>query len=398
MTTRPAAYPSHITHQIRFKCKDPACAGLPWRPVGGPIAGSAKRITATRVSSSGERDDSARTVREARPDTEYPQPPHLFLNRGNAGFHDVAAELGGGFANPKVGRGAAFRDFDRDGDLDVLMTTNQGPAYLYRNHQSSGHHAIRLRLIGTKSNRDAMGANSARNRRRRDRFAHGEERLQLSVAIAPYSSGPAGARRNTKTCAPAGCTSAPKARASGIPADFDALPLYAGSMPSQTLVSEEEYLNTSYEPDCEYLDGELVEKNVGTKGHSKVSLLLAAYFLRRQKLWNIKVYTDVRTRIRRGKYLLPDVIVYSGEEPNEEVFTTPPLIWIEVLSPDDRPIRVSRKVRELLAFGVPYVWIIDPQTLESEVYTPQGSTILADGICRIPGTPIEVPLQQLEED
>jgi hypothetical protein len=74
-------------------------------------------------------------IRDARPDTEYAQPPHLFLNKGSAGFHDVAGALGGGFADPKVGRGAAFGDFDRDGDLDVLITTNQGPAYLYRNDQ-----------------------------------------------------------------------------------------------------------------------------------------------------------------------------------------------------------------------------------------------------------------------
>jgi hypothetical protein len=97
-------------------------------------------------------------IRKARPDTEYAQPPHLFLNKGRAGFHDVAAELRGGFADPKVGRGAAFGDFDRDGDLDVLITTNQGPAYLYRNDLSNGHHAIRFKLVGTKSNRDGIGA------------------------------------------------------------------------------------------------------------------------------------------------------------------------------------------------------------------------------------------------
>ena len=97
-------------------------------------------------------------IRDSRPDTEYAEPPHLFLNKGGSGFHDVAPALGGGFADPKVGRGAAFGDFDRDGDLDVLVTTNQGSAYLYRNDQNNGHHAIRLRLVGTKSNRDGIGA------------------------------------------------------------------------------------------------------------------------------------------------------------------------------------------------------------------------------------------------
>jgi len=97
-------------------------------------------------------------IRDARPETGYAQPPHLFLNKGSAGFQDVAGALGGGFADPKVGRGAAFGDFDRDGDLDVLITTNQGPAYLYRNDRSNGHRAIRFRLVGTKSNRDGIGA------------------------------------------------------------------------------------------------------------------------------------------------------------------------------------------------------------------------------------------------
>ena len=91
-------------------------------------------------------------------DVQYAQPPHLFINHGPQGFHDVASQVGGGFAEPKVGRGAAFGDFDRDGDLDVLITTNHGPAYLYRNDQLAGHRSIRFRLIGTKSNRDAIGA------------------------------------------------------------------------------------------------------------------------------------------------------------------------------------------------------------------------------------------------
>ena len=89
---------------------------------------------------------------------QYAMAPHLFLNRGPQGFVDVAGKVGAGFADPKVGRGAAFADFDRDGDVDVLITTNHGPAYLYRNDQLSGNRSVRFRLVGTKSNRDAIGA------------------------------------------------------------------------------------------------------------------------------------------------------------------------------------------------------------------------------------------------
>jgi hypothetical protein len=103
----------------------------------------------------GHIDDTFRRIsREAR----YEQPPHLFLNKGHNGFEDVADRVGGGFDTPRVGRGAAFGDIDNDGDLDVLITTNHGPAYLYRNDQLAGNRSIRFRLIGTRSNRDAIGS------------------------------------------------------------------------------------------------------------------------------------------------------------------------------------------------------------------------------------------------
>ncbi|HMD40123.1 MAG TPA: ASPIC/UnbV domain-containing protein, partial [Candidatus Acidoferrum sp.] len=73
-------------------------------------------------------------------------------------FQDVAASTGDAFIQPKVGRGLCYADFDRDGDLDILMTTNNGSAYLYRNDQLAGNRSIRFRLTGTKSNRDAIGA------------------------------------------------------------------------------------------------------------------------------------------------------------------------------------------------------------------------------------------------
>src|SRR6202043_1968425 len=98
------------------------------------------------------------TVRNIRGNVGYAQPPLLFLNNGKGSFRDVATEMGGGFDQPKVGRGLAYADFDRDGDLDLLLTTNNGSAYLYRNDQLGENRSIRFRLVGTKSNRDAIGA------------------------------------------------------------------------------------------------------------------------------------------------------------------------------------------------------------------------------------------------
>jgi len=98
------------------------------------------------------------TVRNIRGNVGYAQAAQLFQNLGGGKFHDVASEVGGGFDKPKVGRGLAVGDFDRDGDLDVLLTTNNGGAYLYRNDIGNSNRSIRFQMVGTKSNRDGIGA------------------------------------------------------------------------------------------------------------------------------------------------------------------------------------------------------------------------------------------------
>jgi enediyne biosynthesis protein E4 len=172
-------------------------------------------------------------IRETRPETGYAQPPHLFLNKGRAGFEDVAGALGGGFADPKVGRGAAFGDFDRDGDLDVLITTNQGPVHLYRNDQSNGHRAIRFRLVGTKSNRDGIGATvrvTSGGETGSRMVKSGSSYLSQSempvtfglgkrdTSSAPCCTGPAARARSSRTCAPGARMSAWKGKGFATPA------------------------------------------------------------------------------------------------------------------------------------------------------------------------------------
>ena len=97
------------------------------------------------------------TVRNIHGNVGYAQAPQLFLNQGSGKFVDVAAGSAE-FAQPKVGRGLAYGDFDRDGDVDLLLTTNNGQAYLYRTESPAQNKSIRFRLVGTKSNRDAIGA------------------------------------------------------------------------------------------------------------------------------------------------------------------------------------------------------------------------------------------------
>jgi len=96
-------------------------------------------------------------IEKVQKTVKFAEPPHLFRNLGGGKFQEVTQQMGSAFASPKVARGAAYADIDNDGDLDILLTTNAGRAYLFRNDGETDN-SLRLKLMGTKSNRDGIGA------------------------------------------------------------------------------------------------------------------------------------------------------------------------------------------------------------------------------------------------
>ena len=168
-------------------------------------------------------------------------------------------------------------------------------------------------------------------------------------------------------------------------------------MSVETLLSLEEYLNTSYSPDREYRDGALVERNVGEEAHSRLQALFAGYLVRRRREWNIEAYISLRVKVRDQWYPLPDVCIYSLPDFEGRYPERPPLLWIEILSHDDRMVDVWARATELIANGVPFVWIIDPNTLESELRTAAGVQPVTDKTLRIPDSPIVIPLLEVME-
>jgi len=167
--------------------------------------------------------------------------------------------------------------------------------------------------------------------------------------------------------------------------------------PSRTLISVEEYLKTSFEgPDREYIDGEVVERNLGEKGHSKLQKRLIGFFLALEAKGAAFAFPDQRVQVKRTRFRVPDVCVYLAE-PNEEVFHSPPFLAIEILSPEDRASAMQERVDDYLAFGVPFVWVIDPRRKSAVIHTPSGSRAASDGILRTVGPDIELRLDTLFE-
>ena len=161
------------------------------------------------------------------------------------------------------------------------------------------------------------------------------------------------------------------------------------------LVSVDEYLHTAYRPDCDYVDGIVEDRNVGEKDHAKLQQEILFYLRERRKQWNIFVIQEQRIRISATRYRVPDICVVAGQEPDEQVFTHPPFLCIEILSPEDRMSRMQRKISDYLSFGVAYVWVIDPQTRRAWTYTSEQMWEVRDGVLRTENPGIAVPLDDL---
>jgi len=165
-------------------------------------------------------------------------------------------------------------------------------------------------------------------------------------------------------------------------------------MATATGISIEEYLRTEYEPDCDYVDGELEDRNVGEYDHGYVQGELYARFRGLRKSLGAYPALEQRLRVSPTKFRVPDLCVTLGK-PDEQVFNKPPFLCIEVLSPEDRMSRMQRRIREYFAFGVKYVWVIDPEERRAWIYTASEIREATDGILRTSDPEIIVPLAEV---
>lgn len=162
-----------------------------------------------------------------------------------------------------------------------------------------------------------------------------------------------------------------------------------------SLISVEEYLNTSYRPDCDYVDGEVVERNLGEFEHAstqrEIILFLAAHY----PLLRKRIVPEQRVQVKPTRFRIPDVCILAENAPFEKIIRSPPALCIEILSPEDTMSRTLARVRDYLDMGVPTCWVIDPAGREGWVATPGLLTEATDGILRASG--IEMPVVEVLE-
>jgi Uma2 family endonuclease len=163
-------------------------------------------------------------------------------------------------------------------------------------------------------------------------------------------------------------------------------------MATPTQISISEYLSTSYRPDREYVDGEVRERNVGKWEHARLQALLAAWFLQHESKWGVMASTEQRTRISATRVRVPDlVVVVAGPQP--DVLVAPPLLVVEILSPDDTYSETEDRSRDYLQMGVETLWLIDPKTRTGRMCVSNVWTSASR--LEVPGTPIYVELAGL---
>jgi Uma2 family endonuclease len=165
-------------------------------------------------------------------------------------------------------------------------------------------------------------------------------------------------------------------------------------MATQALVSVAEYLKSAYSPDCDYVDGVVEERPLGERDHAWIQGRLIAFFLSRFGQTGIAALPEWRFQTSPTRFRIPDVVVVRGK-PEEQILTTPPLLCIEILSPDDRISKVNARIKEYLDFGVPAVWMVDPMEKRIWVYHSNGMNEETGSSIKVEGTDLEIPRSEI---
>ena len=164
-------------------------------------------------------------------------------------------------------------------------------------------------------------------------------------------------------------------------------------MSTHVLMDVEEYLKTSFEPDCEYLDGEVVERNMGELPHGELQTHLGHLLKQLSPRLGIRVITEIRIQVNPQRYRVADLAVWRAGNIGDRIPTVPPFLAIEILSPEDRMVRMQAKIQDYLSIGTDWIWLIDPIEKKAICYSRQNPAGSFCDVLRTENPVIEIPLE-----
>lgn len=166
-------------------------------------------------------------------------------------------------------------------------------------------------------------------------------------------------------------------------------------MGTKTLMSVEEYLRSSFDPDCDYVDGEVIERNMGELPHGLLQMKLLMLLAQLGTGAGLQIIPEIRVQVSPTRFRAPDIAVWRAGYIGERIPAIPPFLAIEILSPEDRPLRIQAKIKDYLAAGVEWVWVLDPEeklAMVSSLANPLGT--LTD-VLAVENPALQIPLSQV---
>ena len=164
---------------------------------------------------------------------------------------------------------------------------------------------------------------------------------------------------------------------------------------TEELWTVREYLRTSWSPDREYVDGRIEERNLGEKEHSILQRFFTVLFAIHRGEWSVEVFPELRTQTQARRFRVPDVLVMRSGDTFDRYVTNPPLIAIEILSPEDSLRAMQQKAAEYRSFGIENIWIIDPEPRIAYRYVDNALQEVKEAELAVAGTPIRVVLSEM---
>lgn len=166
-------------------------------------------------------------------------------------------------------------------------------------------------------------------------------------------------------------------------------------MASATMVPLSEYLSTTYRPDRDFLEGELLERNMGEQQHSAIQGFLASVFRANRREWGTRALPEQRVQVRPERFRIPDICILRSGDPWDPIVRFPPLLCVEILSQDDSLREIQKRIDDYVAMGVKHNWAVDPWKRLAYVAGADGRLNPEGAVLRIPETAIAVSVAEM---